>query len=161
MAGGKRHPANNSKNLKLNFMETQQFSNHVKKHPLFHQFIVPVSLLLVAASLTNAILAFSLQALIMLITTILLHLIAFIARDYAKKNQDRIIRAEMRLRYYLLTGESFEGKEQQLSNGQIAALRFAEDAELLSLLENRQTYARTPTEIKTHIKNWKPDHMRV
>ena len=57
-------------------METQQFSNHVKKHPLFHQFIVPVSLLLVAASLTNAILAFSLQALIMLVTTILLHLIA-------------------------------------------------------------------------------------
>ncbi|HNO98801.1 MAG TPA: DUF6526 family protein [Ferruginibacter sp.] len=142
-------------------METQQFSNHVKKHPLFHQFIVPVSLLLVAASLTNIVLAFSLQALILLITTILLHLIAFIARDYAKKNQDRIIRAEMRLRYYLLTGESFERKEQQLSNGQVAALRFAEDEELLSLLEDQRTYARTPTEIKTHIKNWKPDHMRV
>ena len=161
MAGGKRHPANNSKNFKLNFMETQQFSNHVKKHPLFHHFIVPVSLLLVAASLTNIVLAFSLQALILFITTILLHLIAFIARDYAKKNQDRIIRAEMRLRYYLLTGESFERKEQQLSNGQVAALRFAEDEELLSLLEDQRTYARTPTEIKTHIKNWKPDHMRV
>lgn len=142
-------------------MQTQNLSNHVKTHPLFHYFIVPVSLLLVATSLLNIFLAFSLAAIIIFVATVLLHLIAFIARSYAKKNQDRIIRTEMRLRYYLLTGKSFESIEQKLSFSLLTALRFAPDDELIGLLSNPAIDKMTAAEIKQQIKNWNPDYMRV
>ena len=146
---------------KLNPMQTQNFSNHVKKHPLFHHFIIPVSLALVIASAVNLWMSFGLVAILLFVISILLHLVAFIARDYAKKNQDRIIRSEMRLRYFLLTGESFAEKESQLSFGQLAALRFATDEELIPLLKAKTTYTLSPKEIKERIREWNPDHMRV
>lgn len=142
-------------------MQQQNYNNHIKKHPLFHYFLVPVSLLLVPAAAINLIISFSVTAVILLLLTVLLHLVIFITRDYAKKNQDRIIRTEMRLRYYLLTGKSFEPFEKQLSFGQVAALRFASDEELLQLLKDTKTFAASSDEIKKQIKNWQPDHMRV
>lgn len=142
-------------------MQTQNFSNHIKKHPLFHYFLLPVSLVMVLAAIANLILSFSLVSIIILILTILLHLVIFITRDYAKKNQDRIIRVEMRLRYYLLTGKSFDRYEKVLSFSQLAALRFASDEELLYLLNDAQLIDTSSTDIKKQIKNWQPDYMRV
>jgi len=142
-------------------MKAQNVNNHKKAHPLFHFFIMPVLLLLVAASLVNVFISGSLMSVIHSVATILLYLIAFITRVYATKNQDRIIRLEMRLRYYQLTGELFDKMEQQLSISQIAALRFADDDELLSLLNNSQTFEIGPKEIKYRIQHWKPDHLRV
>lgn len=142
-------------------MKEQNFNNHIKKHPLFHFFLVPVTLLLVLIALINALFAFSLSNLLILTTTAILHITVFITRYYAKKNQDRIIRAEMRLRYFILTGKSFERTEEQLSFPQLAALRFAQDDQLLQLLNNSNTSHLSSDEIKKQIRNWKPDHMRV
>ena len=142
-------------------MEQQTYANHIRKHPLFHYVLVPVTLLLVAASLVNLVYAFSLTAIVLVITSISLHLVLFIARDYAKKNQDRIILNEMRMRYYLLTGHSFQTMEQYLSISQIAALRFAEDTELLEWLKSEKAFNMEPDAIKQSIQSWKPDHLRV
>ena len=80
---------------------------------------------------------------------------------YALGNQDRIVRLEMRLRYYILTGKRFEQIEAQLSFGQIAALRFAPDEELPGLTEKAISEKLNSDEIKRGIINWLPDRMRV
>jgi len=142
-------------------MKTQNFSNHVRKHRLFHYFIVPASLALIMVSVIYLFRQPGLGSVIMVWLSVLLLLVAFIERDYARKNQDRIIRTEMRLRYFILTGKSFEPVENKLSTSQLLALRFAEDEELLALLANSALYNRDANTIKKQIKNWKPDYMRV
>jgi len=142
-------------------MESQSFSNHVRVHPVYHYLAVPVSLALVLASLINLILYFSLGGVILFINMIILHLAIFLARDYAKKNQDRIIRAELRLRYFQLTGKRLEEIENHFVIGQLLALRFASDDELLELIQNPETSKKKPEDIKHQIIQWNADLMRV
>lgn len=77
------------------------------------------------------------------------------------KNQDRLIRIEMRYRYFELTGKSFAEKEKHLKLGQVIALRFACDEELTILIEKAISEKLTSTEIKKAITNWLPDNNRV
>lgn len=142
-------------------MNTQSFSNHVRIHPVYHYFAVPVSLALVPASIINLILNLSLTSIILVVGAILIHLALFLARDYAKKNQDRIIRAELRLRYYLLTGQRLDSIEDGYATGQLLAMRFANDKELIDFINNPETQRMTPEQIKRSIIQWKPDLMRV
>jgi hypothetical protein len=142
-------------------MNAQNFSNHVRVHPLYHYFAVPVSLLLVVAALVDIVIDFSFSKVIVLVATILLHLAIFLSREYAKKNQDRIIRMELRLRYFQLSRERLEEYEEKYSSGQLAAMRFASDDEFLQLLLNPGTLDKSPTEIKREIAQWQADWMRV
>ena len=82
---------------------------------MYHYLAVPVSLALIPASLVHTVLNFSLGSVILVVATIILHLTVFLARDYAKKNQDRIIRSELRLRYYQLTRQRLEEIEEPAS----------------------------------------------
>ncbi len=88
--------------------------------------------------------------------------LSFMMRQhYAIFPQNRIIRLEMRLRYFQLYGKKFEPLESKLSFRQIAALRFASDEELPSLLERAIEEKLSPGSIKKLITDWRPDHMRV
>jgi hypothetical protein len=82
-------------------------------------------------------------------------------QHYALGNQNRTVRLEMRLRYYILAGKRFEEIEANLSLKQIAALRFASDEELDDLIKSAIAENLNPDEIKRHIKNWQADNMRV
>jgi hypothetical protein len=82
-------------------------------------------------------------------------------QHYALGNQNRIIRLELRLRYYQLTHERFEPLEQQLTFGQVAALRFAGDDELPSLVKTTLQNNLSSNDIKKSIKSWQADLMRV
>jgi len=82
-------------------------------------------------------------------------------QHYALGNQNRIIKMEMRFRYYVLTQQRFEPFEQRLTFGQIAALRFASDEELPGLLKRTLDENLSPDTIKQSIVNWQPDYMRV
>lgn len=84
-----------------------------------------------------------------------------IARMYALTLQNRIIINEMRNRYFHLTGKTFEEKEQNLRLGQIIALRFASDEELLELMDRAIAEKLKAKEIKQQIKNWRGDYIRV
>jgi hypothetical protein len=96
-----------------------------------------------------------------LILALILVLLPLLARIYALKNQNRIILMEMRMRYFHLTEKSFEEKEKMLKTGQIIALRFASDAELLDLIESAIAKKLSNKEIKISIKDWKGDYSRV
>lgn len=88
--------------------------------------------------------------------------LSFMLRQhYATMNQNRIVRLEMRLRYYILAQKAFDQIEKQLSFGQIAALRFAGDEELLPLIDRTLKENLSPDTIKRAVQNWQADHMRI
>jgi len=67
----------------------------------------------------------------------------------------------MRNRYFHLTGSTFEEKEKNLKLGQIIALRFASDEEILPLMDKAIAEKLPAKEIKMQIKNWRGDYIRV
>lgn len=145
-------------------MPKQNYENHVRYYPPHHFILYPVLGLLFAVSLGLAV-CNSDQMLIWcfiavcLLSVILLSLM--LRQHYALTNQNRIVRLEMRFRYYVLTRQRFEPIEAQLSQGQVFALRFASDEELPALAERALKENLTPDQIKRSIRNWLPDDMRV
>jgi len=81
-------------------------------------------------------------------------------QHYALGNQDRIVRLEMRLRYFQLTGKRLEDIELQLGLGRVCALRFASDAELPALVQRALDENLSTDAIKKAVKNWQADDMR-
>ena len=85
-----------------------------------------------------------------------------ISRRYTTKLQDRIIKLEMRMRTAsLLTAEQQQRLFGQLNNKQIAALRFASDAELPALAERAVRDKLPPKDIKRAVQTWVPDFDRT
>lgn len=141
----------------------QSYKNHRRLNPVHHFILTPITLVIFVWSIINAFqddqslahkIYFTLTATILLI-------LGLLSRSYGLRNQDRIIRVEMRLRYFELTGTSFSTKEKQLRLGQIIALRFASDDELLGLMDRTIGENLSGTDIKKAIKNWQADNMRV
>jgi hypothetical protein len=145
-------------------MPEQNYKNHAKYYTGHHFIFYPVVLAGFIYSLTN-ISAYPEHSREWMAISALFFIagwVSFMLRQhYALGNQNRILRAEMRLRYYILTQKNFLPLEQQLSFGQLAALRFASDEELPALLQQAIKENLSPSTIKKMIKNWVPDHMRV
>ena len=91
----------------------------------------------------------------------ILYLAIMLRQHYALGNQDRIVRLEFRLRYFELYGKPSSDIEKQLTFGQVAALRFANDAEFRNLLEKALSENLDAEKIKQQITDWQPDDMRV
>jgi len=91
----------------------------------------------------------------------ILYLAIMLRQHYALGNQDRIVRLEFRLRYFETFGKSSQEVEKKLSFSQIAALRFADDTEFLSLLERALENNTSGDELKKSINDWQADDMRV
>jgi hypothetical protein len=72
--------------------------------------------------------------------------------------QDRVIRAEENLRYYVLTGKLLPAG---IRMEQVIALRFAPDEELEALVNRALNENLSHNEIKKAIKNWKGDYNRI
>ena len=80
-----------------------------------------------------------------------------ISRRYTTRLQDRIIKLEMRVRTAALLTSEQQRLFGQLDPKQIAALRFASDAELPALLERAARENLKPDAIKRQVKSWIPD----
>jgi hypothetical protein len=80
-----------------------------------------------------------------------------ISRRYTTRLQDRIIKLEMRVRTAAMLTPEQQRLFAQLDNKQIAALRFASDAELPALIERGAREKLRPGEIKRAVKTWTPD----
>jgi hypothetical protein len=141
----------------------QNYSNHRRLYPAHHFILTPltVAALAIAFTILGESETIGKQEIFNLLAASALVLTVFIARIYALKNQNRIIRLEMRYRYFELTGKSFKEKESQLSLSQIIALRFAGDDELLPLIDKSITEKLSNKQIKQNIKNWQADYKRV
>ena len=145
-------------------MKTQNYENHVRYYPPHHFVFYPIVLILLGISVYYTITSKE-QSLVWLFISLLIFLITWVSfmlrQHYALNNQNRIVRLEMRFRYYVLTHQRLETIENQLSFGQLLALRFASDEELPVLTQRALTENLSPKEIKKAIVNWLPDHMRV
>ena len=145
-------------------MKKQNYKNHVRFYIPHHFILLPLLMITIGISIYHIFHSPFQQVMYIWITIVLLFVfwIAVMLRQhYSLNNQNRIVRLEMRLRYYLLTNTRFDPMEKQLSFGQIAALRFASDDELLSLTERAVKEKLSPKDIKQSIQNWQPDYMRV
>lgn len=142
----------------------QQYSNHIRFYYPHHFVFYPIVALLTGTS-TWMIFARPEHRPEWIFITLLLILSGWLSymmrQHYALTLQDRVVRLEMRLRYYQLTQQTFEPLERQLSFGQLAALRFAADAELIALVERALREDLSPAAIKQAIVHWQSDEMRV
>jgi len=141
----------------------QNAKNHRRFFPLYHFVLTPIAAIAFVWSLINLVTNLENwnREIPMCFATFGVLLLGFISRIYALKNQDRIIRMEMRFRFFELTGKSFSEKEVHLRLSQIIALRFASDNEMAELVDQTIAKNLSSKEIKSKIKNWKADTRRI
>jgi hypothetical protein len=144
-------------------MEEQSFKNHAKLVPAYHFVLTGLILLILIGSLVNLYYSWGDPAreynagLIVAIVVALMIMFVFM-RTFPLKAQDRGIRAEEGLRYFILTGKRMDPR---LSVQQIIGLRFASDGELPQLAQKAADENLSSKAIKQLVKNWRPDHDRL
>jgi hypothetical protein len=145
-------------------MRKQNYANHVRYYAPHHFIFYPLLLIFIGIAVF-LFLNDTGNRWVWAAFFVLLLLIGFLSlllrQHYALMNQNRIVRLELRFRYYVLTQKRFEEIENKLSSGQIHALRFASDEEFVALTERSVRENLSPDQIKRAIKNWLPDNMRV
>lgn len=141
--------------------ETQSYSHHVRRDPLFHFFLMPVAGLTFILSVVNVIRDFSLLNLWFVVLALAFVVAILKIRLYALKAQDRVIRLEERLRLAMLCPDPWRGRIPELKEGQLIAIRFASDAECPGLVEKALTNNMRARDIKKAIVNWRPDYFRI
>ncbi|TCZ65675.1 DUF6526 family protein [Flaviaesturariibacter aridisoli] len=139
----------------------QNFKNHSRLVPAFHYlgyltwlaFLIGSIRYLVRDETTD-----KYPAVLFLLAAIVFAVLLWFSRAFALKAQDRAIRAEESLRYFVLTGRR---PDPSLRLGQLIALRFASDEELPALAERAVREQLTNKQIKQEVRNWRADHHRV
>ena len=144
--------------------EPQSFKNHARFDPLFHYAVAPFLLLNILFSIALTIHHWPQHRVMMLwwdLLSIVLLLLAGIARGSALRAQDRIIRLEERLRYQTLLSPEDLARSGNLTLRQIIGLRFASDAELPALMRRAVDENLSEKQIKQAITAWRGDYYRV
>lgn len=144
-------------------MKTQSATNHTRFFPLQHFVWLPLSFVLFLSTLAYMVYSilegkFSIMLLILLGLVVLAIIPGMLARMYALKLQDRLIRTEEQLRYYMLTNKRLD---QRITTKQLIALRFASDEEFVNLVDRTVDEKLTSAEIKQVIRTWRADNQRV
>ncbi|MDY0989320.1 DUF6526 family protein [Flavobacterium sp. CFBP9031] len=144
-------------------MKIQTYYNHIRFYTPHHFIYYPILILFLIASIYLAITTEDhLIWTFISVAFVLLFALAYMLRQhYALTLQNRIVRLEMRYRYFTLTGKRFEEFEYKLTDDQIFALRFAPDNELVPLVEDTLKNSLTGDAIKKAIVHWKADYHRV
>ena len=138
----------------------QSFKNHTRLDPLFHQFLGPLSFILLIAAVTSFVRNVGWMTAFQVVAAIWAVVVTFKIRLYALKVQDRIIRLEERLRMHELFSEPLKSRIGEFTENQLIALRFASDADLPALAE-KALQGLDQKQIKASIKTWRPDYFRV
>ncbi len=144
-------------------MKPQSYDNYIRFYTPHHFIFYPVLALLLGTCCYFIWTASDPlpYVFISIIFAALIWLSYMMRQHYALTLQDRIVRLEMRYRYFTLTGKRLEDIEVQLRDSQLFALRFAPDEEFLPLLERALEEKLSGTKIKKAIVNWKADNHRV
>ncbi|TCJ19643.1 hypothetical protein EPD60_00540 [Flaviaesturariibacter flavus] len=142
-------------------MAEQNYKNHSRLSSGYHGVTLGLIVIFVVGSIRYLVREETADkypaVLFVLLSVILLLLFVFI-RSFALKAQDRAIRAEESLRYFILTGKRLD---PSLRVGQVIALRFASDEELPALAERALREQLGNKQIKEAIKSWRADYHRV
>jgi hypothetical protein len=94
------------------------------------------------------------SASLLVLAALLILSAAMHGRSFALKAQDRAIKAEEGLRYFILTGKRLDSR---LTLKQIIALRFASDEEFPGLAQRAVSENLSNDAIKREIKSWRED----
>ena len=144
-------------------METQSYKNHIRYYPPHHFVYYPIIMTFLAFSVYFIFTTEDqlIWAFISGIFVVLFCLAFMLRQHYALTLQNRIVRLELRYRYFSITGKRLEDFEHQLNDDQLFALRFAPDEELPALVQRTLNENLSGTTIKKAIINWKGDYERV
>lgn len=139
----------------------QTKENHVRIDPAFHYFLLPLLFVLIIWFAMHAVRHPGTESIALVLLAVAVLLTATKARMYAAKVQDRVIRLEERLRLAAILPAEKQAECAKLTEGQLIALRFASDPELLILAERAARENLTGKQIKEAVQNWRPDYWRV
>jgi Family of unknown function (DUF6526) len=144
-------------------MQTQNYKNHRQYVPMYHYVLLLLIVAILAASVWNFYRAYDhhsgrLDAGLIFALCIVSIFFYIYTRAFALRAQDRAIRAEENFRHFILTGKPLDSR---LRMGQIIALRFADDAEFVSLAQKASDENMKADDIKKAIQNWRADHHRL
>ena len=142
--------------------QTQTYATHVRFMPAYHYVTFPLFAIVFFWSAWRLVTGFSVERLMFFFLATGCVLLAFLARYFALRVQDRVIRLEMRLRLAQLLPNDLRPRIAELTPGQLVALRFASDEELPDLcrtvLTDRISDAKA---IKKMIRKWEGDYLRA
>jgi Co/Zn/Cd efflux system component len=144
-------------------MNEQNYANHARYVKGFHFVLGSLLIIGTIVSLVNLWMQWSAKDEVLTAALIVLLFVSGIflfwfSRQFAIKAQDRAIRAEENLRYFILTRNPLD---RRITMRQIIALRFAPDDEFVVLVDRAINESLTPVEIKKAIKNWRADNYRA
>lgn len=142
-------------------MSNQNFQNHKQYVVGYHYVLLPALLVLLIGSFVNLSHCTPdncYSASLICFGSFLMIIVSFYARMFALTVQNRAIRAEENLRYYVLTGKLLPAA---IRMSQVIALRFAPDEEFVALVDRAINEKLSSKEIKQAIKNWKGDYHRA
>ena len=139
----------------------QNLKNHARVDPMFHGFLFIGALILLGATIYALVQQPNWWGAVRLLGVLWVIVLMFKTRLYAMKVQDRVIRLEERLRLAQLVPEPTRQRIGELNEGQLIALRFASDGEVAGLVEQTLGGNWDQKQIKSAIKNWRPDYLRV
>jgi hypothetical protein len=149
-------------------MPEQNYANHAKFVPGFHFVTVGILVINLLWSLYRLVMGFPgievpiFDRVLSVAVAAALGLLAWYARIFPLRAQDRVIRLEETLRLERLLPADLRPRIAELHPGQLIALRFASDEELPNL--TRTVLERgdmKSDEIKKAIRTWRADHLRM
>jgi hypothetical protein len=140
-------------------MSNQTAASHSRYVPGFHilTYLIILSALFIAIILMVHS-GVSHETVFYLLIAIAACLLTFYVRQFAIRNQDRIILAEENFRSYRLSAKTLDPR---LRRSQVIALRFAGDEEFIALSQKAVDENLNASQIKAAIKNWRADRHRV
>ena len=143
--------------------QAQNYANHGRIVPMYHYVTLGILQLTLIGSCVNLYLSWGdhnrfYSASLLVTLTFGTILTAVFARSFALKAQDRAIRAEEQLRYYVMTGKLLDPR---LTVPQIIALRFASNEEFVALAQRAADQNMAAKEIKQAVRAWRADTHRV
>ena len=140
----------------------QTFANHVRLHPPFHFFVLPMTATAFVLAVINVVRHYDLLSAWAIVTMAAAGVVAaFLIRINALKAQDRVIRLEERLRLRDLLNEPLRSRIPDLSESQLIAIRFASDGEVAGIVEKALANGMEAKDIKKAIVHWRADTFRV
>lgn len=143
-------------------MAAQNFKNHSKIVPAFHLVAGPIFMFYVVWTIVRLVRHFSADNVVSVLVAIALLILAFEARLFALRVQDRVIRLEMRLRMRDVLPADLQTRIPEFTVGQLIALRFAGDLELPGLARKvLDEKLNDRTAIKKMVQNWQADTLRA
>jgi hypothetical protein len=144
-------------------MTEQSYASHAKWVPTYHFFVLPVLVLNFVQSIIRLVrFGVSWNGIVAVLTALALFLLAFHARLFATKVQDRVIRLEERLRMSRLLPADLQPRIEEFTASQLIAMRFASDEELPALARKVLDGKLSNTKaIKQMVKHWRADYLRA